>query len=285
METICVEPAAGTGEYNSWYLPGKGLRILVHPDAMDRLNAGALESARRGRTETGGILTGRMVPDADTPSAVIEDFIYVKLASPGGLYQPGDADRKEFRRTLAELQDGERRPLGYFRTDAREGGSLDSFDTALIEDCFPEPDAIFVTLHAYEVGICLAAFFFREDGRIQPFSDCETAFVQQKPAATPEPERPAEVAAAVPEEEPAPPEPPAREATIELFRTLQSETAVEPSPRGRIPRPPRRVAVIAASLAGAALIWGLAGIWGGPKGPLGLRLVPGNKGQLLLSWN
>src|SRR5689334_16524559 len=102
MLVTCPEPETDYAGYNGWYSPEHGVRVFMHPDVTERLNADALRTLKEsaGGFETGGMLLGAVLADQSPPAVAIEDFECVSLSSPGP-YQPTAADRERFRQQLA----------------------------------------------------------------------------------------------------------------------------------------------------------------------------------------
>ncbi len=170
-------PLAGD-HYAHWQHPLRGTRIYMHPTPMRTLSAQALQSFKARRpSEIGGILWGKPPAEAEDQSTVITCAEFVH--SEGPFYNSTPADARNLIKALNTPRMGTGLSLvGYFRSHIRDGLCLTPQDQELIEQHMRDPDSIFLIIRPFDMGICMAGFFFWQNGRLQnDGSDLEVPFV------------------------------------------------------------------------------------------------------------
>lgn len=277
------DASAGLHDYTCWQHPFRDTRIYIHPVALRTLSTEALHCLKaKQASEIGGILWGKMPAHPDDP-VVIENAAFVP--SEGHLYNATSADARDIARAITSRQGNGSAIVGYFRSHIREGLCLSAQDKTVIEAEFHDPNAVFLIIKPFDIGICMAGFFFWDGGRLQiDASDLEVPFValneplDAEPAShqiirNPQPETPKSpstspsIASAIAE---------TRKSPISL---LSVATAVATG-----------ILVLIGSLA-AFLTWPL--IRSGlqivstytPPAEIGLQVARGPGGRLNLSWN
>lgn len=171
------DASTALNDYSSWQHPFRDRRIYIHPAALRSLSARALHSLKAMQpTEVGGTLYGKMPARPEDP-VVIEDAVFA--APEGVLYNATPADARNIVQAMRSRGTRDSLPIvGYFRSHIREGLCLSSQDEALIESEFRDTDAVFLIIKPFEIGICMAGFFFWQDGRVQTdVSELEVPFV------------------------------------------------------------------------------------------------------------
>jgi TonB family protein len=164
-------------EYSCWQHPQHaGSQIRMHPAAVRMLAGEALRRLKNGQpSEIGGLLWGKRSADSAEHSIVIDDVELIPLA--GLLYNSTPADARALVRSLERRRDS-LELLGYFRSHVRDGLCLSPEDQELITSHLRNPEYIFLLIRPFEMGICIGAFFFWHDGRLQTDgSDLEVPFV------------------------------------------------------------------------------------------------------------
>ncbi|MGA2736232.1 MAG: hypothetical protein ABSG65_02155 [Bryobacteraceae bacterium] len=170
-------------EYYHWEETSGCVRIYMHSEMADRLQAEVLRGADGG-AEAGGILLGRTVQDGGRPTTIIDDFVPVPCShADGPLYALSGADTPKLEAALlsAALAGCESPDapavIGYYRSHMRDGLSLSASDLLVIESYFQAPASVFLLIKtAAGNRACTAGFFVWEDGVLQSeFSSLEVA--------------------------------------------------------------------------------------------------------------
>jgi hypothetical protein len=151
---------------------------------------------RRG-AEVGGILLGAV--SGGGRIVRVEDYYEVPIEyRRGPSYLLSEPDTKTFAEALAKLRNNpasSARPIGYFRSQTRDGVGLAEEDLDLVARSFSDPETIILLIRPYGTKPSTAGFYFKEDGQFQsgapllefPFSRKDLA----PDDSTPAPERPA----------------------------------------------------------------------------------------------
>jgi hypothetical protein len=301
----------GVESYTSWQHPLQAAQIYMHPEAVRSVSSRALQSLKvHPRSEIGGLLWGRKPKSPNDPSVLV---VYAEIiASETALYNTSLADAANLVRAINCSRTGSGLSLvGYFRSHVRKDLYLSREDQDFIEKYVRDPSSIFLVVRPFEIGICMAGFFFWDGDRLQTdTSDLEVPFVP-----TP---RPADAQAASHTD--------GELKAARILNAIQADSEVEgirsrginggePSTRsdlignqpsmrdGNSPvfdpaRKRRSVFFLQLALVGGlAAIAGVAGYWAIPAfrsqlkslnytaGQLGLEVARGADGQLSLSWN
>jgi len=221
FSNTAVEESA---EYYSWQVPDKPVDVRISAEAVDRILADAIRGLsllpRRG-VEVGGLLLG--TADAGGGISVTVDDI---LAIPteyafGPSYSLSEKDKDNLRAVLRQWERSPGRPaypVGFYRTQTRDGLSLTPEDQELFSAYFPDPSSVVLLIRPQPLGSSVAGLFFREGGEVR----AESSYLEF-------PVRPRGLRKASDAPAPPQPEPP----------KPQSEPAApvaEPAPRRRQPR-------------------------------------------------
>lgn len=168
--------AGGNGTLVSWQHPLREIRILMHSETLKTLSGEALRwLLSRPSAEIGGILWGTFSSEGGA-SVLIEDAEFV--FSENSFFNETAADAGRLKEALSRQNKAGFRPVGYFRSHLRDGLSLAPQDQRLIESDLRDPRSVCLLIRPYQMGICMAAFFFWENGRLQAdTSDLEVPFV------------------------------------------------------------------------------------------------------------
>jgi outer membrane biosynthesis protein TonB len=292
----------------AWQHPLRNAQIFIPHRTMGMLANEALRHLKaKTPSEVGGILWGKQVLDPAEPATVITDAQLVPAES--GLYNVSPQDGMRLVRALnAPRTPSGLVPVGYFRSHIRDGLALSAEDQRFIAENIRDPNAVFLLIRPFEIGICMGAFFFWQDGRLQTdASDLEVPFLTTNDDGSEDPpradvhSRPAPVIPIPPRaEEPAPqpvipaPAPPLQPSTPPAHHdetVLPAPSAVSvPQAEGR------RFSPLAAIGLAALVLLVISGISAGvsllrshffvsSNAGVGLRVSRLDSGQLDLSWN
>ncbi len=173
-------------DYASWQHPFREQRIYIRAAIIQSLATEALRSLKAQRVaEIGGILWGTR-PSGPNEPVVIDDAEFVP--SEGRLYNTTATDSINLARTLRSRKPGsDVSCVGYFRSCIHDDLRLTVRDQELIEKEIRDSDAVFLVVKPFDIGVCMAAFFFWEDGHLQTdVSDLEVPFVVTETSKVPE---------------------------------------------------------------------------------------------------
>jgi Gram-negative bacterial TonB protein C-terminal len=141
------------------------------------LSTESLHRLRRDdSSELGGILLGTTQRDEkNCLTAFINPEI---ISSQSRLYNTRPADCESIVAGIEAARNSGQEVMGYFRSHIRDGLCLSREDELLIHKHFRDPNSIFLIIRPFEIGICMAGFFFWEQGRLQTdASELEVPFV------------------------------------------------------------------------------------------------------------
>jgi TonB family protein len=166
---------ASSPDYYLWDEPETSVSIHLNYQTVERLQIEVLrglDSNNHGGVEIGGILLGRREQSVGRVNTFIEEFVPVPCGYSGGsVYRLSDGEARKFERTL-ELCKSEATKsssvLGFFRSHLRDDVFLSPDDLFIAQHFFTDPDNVFLLIKTLPSRGCTAAFFFWEDGRIQP---------------------------------------------------------------------------------------------------------------------
>jgi hypothetical protein len=149
-------------------MPCRTMSMLAN-EALRRLKA-------KPACEMGGILWGKQSLDKPQSSLVIEEAQLVP--SNGALYNSSPLDSSHLVRALQGARKPDLAPVGYFRSHIRDGLALSAEDQAFIKANMRDPNAVFLLIRPFEIGICMGGFFFWQEGQLQTDgSDLEVPFL------------------------------------------------------------------------------------------------------------
>ena len=155
-----------------WEVPGKWISIELSLEVVDRLQQDVIRGfgalPRRG-AEVGGILLGTVSGGGRVVR--VEDYHEVPIEyRRGPSYLLSEPDTKAFEAALAQLRNNgasSARPIGYFRSQTRDGVGLGDEDLDLISKHFPDPETVALLIRPFGTKPSIAGFYFKEDGRFQ----------------------------------------------------------------------------------------------------------------------
>jgi hypothetical protein len=168
--------------YYVWELPGKSVVVHLHLDVVDRLLAEVMRGfglvPKRG-AEVGGLLLGT-IEHGDPTIVRVDDFEPVACEyKRGPSYLLTSDDGVAFEEAWQSFQSdssGPGSPIGYFRSNTREGFSLGPEDVDILDQFFPSPSHIALLIKPFATKVSVASFFFRENGFFQPEAPLEFPF-------------------------------------------------------------------------------------------------------------
>jgi TonB family protein len=178
IATELFNPAGAARQCTSWQHPLRDLRICVNTETLRTISLRALESLKlNGSSEIGGTLRGNVITDHNGLTIVITDVEFVP--SEGRQYNTTPADYQRLVRALRRGPTENGTSLvGYFRSHIRDGLCLSPKDEDLITQHMKDPSDLVLLVRPFEMGMCMAGFFFWENGKLQTTaSDFEVPFL------------------------------------------------------------------------------------------------------------
>jgi TonB family protein len=168
----------GSRDYVCWEHPYRAAsQIRMHAAPLRTLADEALHRIKvTPASEIGGLLWGRIRAD---PRGSSMDIIDAEIIPSGGpLHNTGCEDARLIERALKRSRADGLKLLGYFRSHIRDGLCLSPTDQEFIKNHLCDPECAFLLIRPFEMGICMGAFFFWQNGRLQTDgSDLEVPFV------------------------------------------------------------------------------------------------------------
>ena len=174
---LCEAPTQ-PHEYTVWQHPFRDLRIYLHSTVLRAISVSALESLKsKESSEIGGILHGTTSVDRKGLTTIIAEAEFVP--SEGPLYNRSQVDYESLLRALnRQTNHAGLSIIGYFRSHIREDLCLSKEDEGLITRNIRDPNSLFLLVRPFDIGACMAAFFFWENGKLQTDgSDLEVPFL------------------------------------------------------------------------------------------------------------
>lgn len=165
-----------------WAPEGKPYKIHLDLDVLDRMGAEVMRGfgavPKRG-AEVGGVLIGT-VEGSDPAIIHVQDFQPVECAyKRGPSYLFTEEEKATFEDAVQQWQPGGRKPahaIGFYRSHTRDGLSLASEDADLLNEFFPDAQAVALVIKPYGTKVSEAGFFVREDGSFPEKSPLEFPF-------------------------------------------------------------------------------------------------------------
>lgn len=161
----------------SWRHPTRNLQIYLRAESVQLLAERSLRRLKASPpSELGGLLWGKLVPSEHNASAL---FLFPELVSAeSALFNRTEGDFRSLTAALEHPPQEGLQVLGFFRSHAREGLCLSAQDKAFAEQFVRNPDSAFLIIRPFEIGICMAGFFFWDHDHLQTdVSDLEVPFV------------------------------------------------------------------------------------------------------------
>src|SRR5581483_4061559 len=157
--------ASGKESLVSWQHPFREASISMQPETLRTLSGEALRwLLSKPPAEIGGILWGSFPSDGND-AVVIADAEFV--FSENSCFNETAGDAQRLTEALEKKNSAGLQPVGYFRSHIREDLALTAQDQSFIRARLTDPRAVFLLIRPYQMGICMAAFFFWENGRLQ----------------------------------------------------------------------------------------------------------------------
>ncbi len=165
-----------------WEVPAKPVAVYLKFDVVDRILPDVLRGfaavPKRG-AEVGGILLGTVSKDGDRSIVEIVDCELVPCEykhGPSYLLSEGDLDAFDAALAKWEAAPGGVGPVGFYRSQTREGMSPESDDLDLCANFFPDPSNVLLLIKPNATRPSTAGFFFYENGRFQEKTYLEFPF-------------------------------------------------------------------------------------------------------------
>ncbi len=162
------------GDYYLWQPPEKNFSIYLEFSVIDRMSVEVMRgfgAVRRRGAEVGGILLGRIDTGEAGTVVTIDDFEPVGCEYAfGPSYILSQADLQRFRKSLAEHDPSVNQKVytvGYYRSNTREGLSLDDQDVRFFREYFPDPLHVLLLVKPFATRASVAGFFLQEGGTLQ----------------------------------------------------------------------------------------------------------------------
>lgn len=172
-ELAVCDTSLGSDGYACWQHPFRVAQIRMHPAPLRHLSNEALRRLKqKPESEIGGILWGRILPD----SVIIEDARLIPAN--GSLYNTTPSDTGTLEKAIKLRPPNGLELVGYFRSHIRDGLCLSTQDQELITKYLRNPEYAILLIRPFEMGICMGAFFFWQNGQLQTDgSDLEVPFL------------------------------------------------------------------------------------------------------------
>ncbi|MDQ2844342.1 MAG: energy transducer TonB [Acidobacteriota bacterium] len=169
-----VEGPANPVNETVWQHPSRSVKICV-PERLGFLLAErALRTFRaKDPSEIGGLLFGRTTLNGSELHIFITEAEFIP--SEGSLYNSTPNDQAALAAALARHKKRlDSVPVGYFRSDIRDGFSLTEQDKRFIERYLPNPTSMSLLIRPFQMGVCMAGIFLWEKDRVEgEFTDFE----------------------------------------------------------------------------------------------------------------
>ena len=161
----------------SWQHPSSGIQISMPVAAVRMLSTESLRRLRAEEpSELGGILRGTIHQDEQGYRTLFLDPEIISSSS--RLFNTSKAESDSIVAAAETARKSGQAVMGYFRSHIRDGLCLSREDEFLIRQHFQDPESVFLIIRPFEIGICMAGFFFWEHGRLQTdVSELEVPFV------------------------------------------------------------------------------------------------------------
>jgi hypothetical protein len=165
--TLAVElPTSAQMQIHSLQQTLHGQRVSLGEAVAGELRllaiAGFTALRRRG-LEVGGLLLGRASED----ELLVEGFLEVPCEHRyGPSYALSETDREKLTELLAQVQGGESRVIGAFRSFTGRDPAVEAADHALVLEHFPQGDFLLLFLQPLSAENCVTSFHLFRGGRL-----------------------------------------------------------------------------------------------------------------------
>jgi hypothetical protein len=170
-----------------WQHPSRSVQIRVKEHLGFLLAERALRAFRaKDQSEIGGLLFGRTTLNGSELHIFITEAEFIP--SEGNLYNSTPNDQTVLAAALARHEKrSDSVPVGYFRSDIRDGFSLTDQDKRFIERHLPNPASMSLLIRPFHMGVCMAGIFLWEKDRIEgEFTDFEVPLFTSETGSTEE---------------------------------------------------------------------------------------------------
>ncbi|MEO8049928.1 MAG: hypothetical protein ABI833_05885 [Acidobacteriota bacterium] len=175
MDTRTQDPAG----YYVWEVPGQAVVVHLRLEVVDRLAAEVVRgfgSVPKRGAEVGGFLIGTIQPGVPA-IARIDDFEPVACEyrrGPSYLFTEEDVMAlDDSRRRLQPAASPSAYAVGYFRSNTRDGFSLEPEDLEILDRFLPGPAHVALLIKPYATKVSVGGFFIREHGEFPQASPLE----------------------------------------------------------------------------------------------------------------
>lgn len=156
-----------------WLHPTRSLRVEMGKLPLASLPQRALAGLKANpQFEIGGVLLGYILSVLGETRIVITGVEFVPAVDPH--YNTSPADTHKLVEAFRSYNDGDSRAIGFFRSHFRDGLCLTEHDAAVMNEHFPDPNALCLLVRPFQMGVCMAGFFLRQNGQLETqFTDFE----------------------------------------------------------------------------------------------------------------
>lgn len=157
-------------QFYVWQAPGSDLLVHLSLKVVDKLMAENFRAMADGPASgIRGLLLGRSIC-APTPTTFVEDFVLIPTSGDGKGEAGGTASDDDLTELVCRLHRGVepgRIAIGFFRSE--QDGALipNSRDLRTANRLFSQPEHVMLLIRFSRYSESEAAFFYREDGKIQ----------------------------------------------------------------------------------------------------------------------
>ena len=157
-------------------VPGKPVSIYLSLDVVDRLQQDVMRGfgavPKRG-AEIGGVLLGSATREPDRLVVNVDEYEMIPIEyKRGPSYLFSQPDREAFAEALARLRTAAASvdapgpaPIGFFRSNTRDAVGVQAEDLELLDQFFPDPNAIVLMIKPFASRAGMATFLVRENGK------------------------------------------------------------------------------------------------------------------------
>ena len=162
--------------YISWRHPTRSMQLYLREESVQMLSTRSLRQSKASNpSELGGLLWGKILCLEHGSSGLV--LVPELVPSEALFFNTTENDSQRLVAALGHPPQSDLQLMGFFRSHLREGLCLSDQDEALISRYILDPDSVFLVIRPFEIGICMAGFFFWEHGRLQTdVSDLEVPF-------------------------------------------------------------------------------------------------------------
>ncbi len=146
-----------------WHCESRKLVIAIATELLGAIPAAVMRASKENPArEIGGILFGVFGEPAGGKKFSILEVKWV--ASESSRYNTSDSELNKLEAAVRSAAVGGQVPVGYIRSDLREGFCPSEQDMTLIGRCFPDSTSIAFLVRPFSMGACMAGIFVGEAG-------------------------------------------------------------------------------------------------------------------------